>query len=161
MLLWQTTSSIGPPHPHRLPREGTICQGRGGGPGGASAAIETTHRTGSTISAHPSTDSLPSIPTSELGSCWSCGGGTETSASGVGKMALSCTRRPQPEQNRLSGPNSCPQLPQYLSATVTPSPSSCPASMLHEVTEPLASIPLYVVTCSGDHTGGQSRCCRT
>src|SRR5215213_7585282 len=46
--------------------------------------------------------------------CHPCrgGGGTGTSASGVGTCAVSCMSLPQFGQNRLSSLNSCPQLPQ-------------------------------------------------
>ena len=49
-----------------------------------------------------------------LWACWG-GGGTGASASGVGTCAVRWTGLPQFGQNRSSGLNSCPQLPQYLS----------------------------------------------
>ena len=51
-----------------------------------------------------------------LWACWGRGG-TGASASGVGTRAVRWTGLPQLGQNRPSGPNSCPQLPQYLSGT--------------------------------------------
>lgn len=50
---------------------------------------------------------------------WACrgGGGTGASASGVGTCAVRLTGLPQFGQNRFSGLNSCPQLPQYLCGT--------------------------------------------
>jgi hypothetical protein len=50
---------------------------------------------------------------------WACrgGGGTGASASGVGTCAVRSTGLPQLGQNRSSGLNSCPQLPQYLCGT--------------------------------------------
>jgi hypothetical protein len=46
------------------------------------------------------------------------GGGTSTSASGVGTCAVSWTALPHPGQKRSSCLNSCPQFLQYLSATI-------------------------------------------
>jgi hypothetical protein len=51
-----------------------------------------------------------------LWACWG-GGGTGASASGVGTCAVRWTGLPQVGQNRSSGLNSCPQLPQNLSGT--------------------------------------------
>src|SRR5215208_8137054 len=50
---------------------------------------------------------------------WACKGGGRTgaSASGVGTCAVRWTGLPQLGQNRFSGLNSCPQLPQYLCGT--------------------------------------------
>ena len=51
-----------------------------------------------------------------LWACWG-EGGTGASASGVGTRAVWWIGLPQVGQNRPSGLNSCPQLPQYLSGT--------------------------------------------
>ncbi len=71
---------------------------------------------------------------------WACrgGGGTGASASGVGTCAVRWTGLPQDGQNRSSGLNSCPQLPQYLSgaSAILPSLFRLPG---HVVGHPLAA----------------------
>src|SRR5829696_6784691 len=69
--------------------------------------------------------------------CWG-GGGTGASAPGVGTCAVLWTGLPQDGQNRSSGLNSCPQLPQYLSGTSAILP--CLFRLLdHFVGHPLAA----------------------
>ena len=71
-----------------------------------------------------------------LWACW--GEGTGASVSGVGTWAVRWTGLPQVGQNRSSGLNSCPQLPQYLSGTSAI--LSCLFRLLgHVVGHPLAA----------------------
>ena len=87
-----------------------------------------------------------------LWACWG-GGGTGASASGVGTCAVRWTGLPQFGQNRFSGLNSCPQLPQYLCGTSAILP--CLFRLLsHVVGHPLAAhrlasmLLLYLISAS-------------
>src|SRR5215217_444323 len=84
---------------------------------------------------------------------WACrgGGGTGASASGVGTCAVRWTGLPQLGQNRSSGLNSCPQLPQYLCGTPAILPSLF-RLLSHVVGHPLnahrlaSMLPLYLIS---------------